>query len=565
MIDSFDLSHCINDEYAWGSQDLLPPFDLTLPQIRAVDSTNIDLQRWGDTVSVAPPILSSPAESIAAPRTPADGSVQAGLNIPHQLYSDMAYNTSTGDLFEGHLPLYKESTKNACELFPQANTIPSTSLTQPELPAATLNQTLPSIIVSQPLSFQDFPQLDTSASFNHDIAFDQPPVYGLENYGFINLSDMHPHDNLCDMSVRDPFHFPAQWPVSNAKIPASCDNDFVSNQLLDLDTTLQGLPTPVVLEPSSTLVGLPILPEVSDHDLQSILNNTFVDKFTPSQKVALKPLAPNRQTCTATNKSESYIPYGNNSHSPLLPKPSLSSSSMPPPALPKDLKRKRFCVDMPESVPKHMKPASGLRPTRSIGSSSAKSSGSANEPSSGSSSLVLDCDELVIPLNNRYGSLIGLGERYYTLSKINKAKNARPIAKKNKSLKNFACKYIGPELGDVCFMLGSNQDPEWLMEITQNKRKSMGFFPRNEAEWLRHLAMHRHDEWIKSLRNWDSMGSNATEWDDERIDEQIMKDIEEPEAQVWYRSEKRNRNEEVMIEWLKASRKSNKYNRKRRN
>jgi hypothetical protein len=64
------------------------------------------------------------------------------------------------------------------------------------------------------------------------------------------------------------------------------------------------------------------------------------------------------------------------------------------------------------------------------------------------------------------------------------------------------------------------------------------------------------------MRDWHKIKSTdqATEWDDRRIDDQIIRDIEQPDNQLWYPSEEKSRDKRLMIEWLKASRRGNKYN-----
>ncbi|KAF8711773.1 hypothetical protein RHS03_01641, partial [Rhizoctonia solani] len=124
----------------------------------------------------------------------------------------------------------------------------------------------------------------------------------------------------------------------------------------------------------------------------------------------------------------------------------------------------------------------------------------------------------------------------------------------------FGCKYFSPKLGRGCWSTDSIQDLSWLLNITQGEHDGKGFFPRDDAEWFRHLAMHRYNEWVESGYNWSSMGNKASEWNEAKIDQQIIKDIMEPTSQKRYPSEESNRpSVEVMMEWLKASKAPNKY------
>ncbi|CEL57050.1 hypothetical protein RSOLAG1IB_08303 [Rhizoctonia solani AG-1 IB] len=171
----------------------------------------------------------------------------------------------------------------------------------------------------------------------------------------------------------------------------------------------------------------------------------------------------------------------------------------------------------------------------------------------------------IIPGGNYLEFLKDIGKLYYTFEAGNPSKDPS-IKRREPSVKDpdspvrkYCCWYICPSTDYACWTQNSTQDTEWLNVIAGRKLK--GHFSRHEAECLRHLAMHRHAEWVGSQNDWRNLESlgTQTEWDDERIDEQIIKDIEEPDTQLWYQSEKRNRYKPMMIEWLKASRKPNKY------
>ncbi|KDN39999.1 hypothetical protein RSAG8_08448, partial [Rhizoctonia solani AG-8 WAC10335] len=130
------------------------------------------------------------------------------------------------------------------------------------------------------------------------------------------------------------------------------------------------------------------------------------------------------------------------------------------------------------------------------------------------------------------------------------------------AVEGYACRYACPVVGVVCWRTHSTQDGEWLDAIAGNKVKS--FIPRHEAEWwheaewLRHLAFHRWNEWARACG---MPLLEKTTWDHARIDAQIVKDIEQPDKQPWCPSEIQTRKPKTeLIKWLQASTLPNGYN-----
>ncbi|CEL57052.1 hypothetical protein RSOLAG1IB_08305 [Rhizoctonia solani AG-1 IB] len=182
------------------------------------------------------------------------------------------------------------------------------------------------------------------------------------------------------------------------------------------------------------------------------------------------------------------------------------------------------------------------------------------EPSGSTTTTTQALRPSAIPIGSYRESLRGIGDRYFNLALGHLTKDIFTLPKSSSAVKLYACKYICPLTDNACWNLDYAQDPEWRKTIS--KRRNKGYFSRHEAECLRHLAMHRYNEWVRSMRDWHKIKSTdqATEWDDRRIDDQIIRDIEQPDNQLWYLSEEKSRDKRLMIEWLKASRRGNKYN-----
>ncbi|KEP51411.1 hypothetical protein V565_062110 [Rhizoctonia solani 123E] len=111
------------------------------------------------------------------------------------------------------------------------------------------------------------------------------------------------------------------------------------------------------------------------------------------------------------------------------------------------------------------------------------------------------------------------------------------------AVKRYACLYIDPFNDTQCWRKKHNAQPEeWLSSL--DGRKEKGFFPRNEAEMLRHLAMHRKED-VSAARAVPRLAHLATVWQDDLIDEQIIKDRDTPDSQVWLAGEIRKSQEEL--------------------
>ncbi|CUA67985.1 hypothetical protein RSOLAG22IIIB_13606 [Rhizoctonia solani] len=137
---------------------------------------------------------------------------------------------------------------------------------------------------------------------------------------------------------------------------------------------------------------------------------------------------------------------------------------------------------------------------------------------------------------------------YYALSPTSNPKMIRL----SKSVENHGCTYISPFTGIQCWLKKNTTQPvEWLGKFDDRKEK--GFFPRHRAEMLRHLAVHRQLE-ASTLRNLNMPESEhlATSWNDEVIDEQIIKDRDDADNQVWCEDEER-KSREQLDEQLAAS------------
>ncbi|KAH7334219.1 hypothetical protein B0J17DRAFT_733344 [Rhizoctonia solani] len=111
------------------------------------------------------------------------------------------------------------------------------------------------------------------------------------------------------------------------------------------------------------------------------------------------------------------------------------------------------------------------------------------------------------------------------------------------TVRNYACLYVDPYNETQCWRrMNTTQPKEWLNEM--NGRKSKGFFPRHEAEMLRHLAVHRNED-VCAARVMPCAARYATRWQDQLIDEQIVKDRDDPHNQIWYPDEKRKSLQEL--------------------
>ncbi|CAE6432694.1 unnamed protein product [Rhizoctonia solani] len=119
------------------------------------------------------------------------------------------------------------------------------------------------------------------------------------------------------------------------------------------------------------------------------------------------------------------------------------------------------------------------------------------------------------------------------------------------AVKGYACLYVHPFDDTQCWRKKHGAQPEeWLNSL--DGRKEKGFFPRHEAEMLRHLAMHRKED-VHAARAIPKLAYLATIWQDQLIDEQIIKDRDMPDSQVWLAGEKRKSREELEEELAVSS------------
>ncbi|KDN39883.1 hypothetical protein RSAG8_08534, partial [Rhizoctonia solani AG-8 WAC10335] len=111
-----------------------------------------------------------------------------------------------------------------------------------------------------------------------------------------------------------------------------------------------------------------------------------------------------------------------------------------------------------------------------------------------------------------------------------------------KIAKSYGCLWQDPYNTTQCWRRKHETQPvEWLNTLG---RKEKGFFPRSEAEMLRHLAVHRRVERL-AAKNVPGLADLATAWQDRLIDEQLIKDRDDPDKQGWEPGELRKSREEI--------------------
>ncbi|KAJ1301750.1 hypothetical protein OPQ81_008981 [Rhizoctonia solani] len=122
-----------------------------------------------------------------------------------------------------------------------------------------------------------------------------------------------------------------------------------------------------------------------------------------------------------------------------------------------------------------------------------------------------------------------------------------PLRLDGATVRDYACLYYDPFYEMGCWRRSRwGQPEEWLRAVSNGTRQKgkVGFFPRHEAEMLRHLAIHRKEE-VLAVRAMPKSANLATLWLDKPIDEQILKDRDDPDNQIWYPDEKRKSREEL--------------------
>ncbi|KAG8715708.1 hypothetical protein FRC11_001006 [Ceratobasidium sp. 423] len=133
------------------------------------------------------------------------------------------------------------------------------------------------------------------------------------------------------------------------------------------------------------------------------------------------------------------------------------------------------------------------------------------------------------------------GKYYKLFSRRGSVESATDMAKA------YACLYTDPITNDHCWTrMGCAQPREWLIAVSNGLRKKgrKGFYPRHEAEMLRHLAVHRMQE-AYSIRAMPNGAQSATVWQHQLIDAQIIKDRDDPGNQFWYPDEIRKSREQL--------------------
>ncbi|CAE6336886.1 unnamed protein product [Rhizoctonia solani] len=613
MTNYFDLTDYTKFGYLSNFPDTTPALDWAPGLAPASNFVDGALPLGNDSGRDISPTSNLATRSDISPQTPTDNHAQAGLGVSVQQYSDMGCSSPAIDLFnprsfpceDSVIP--QEHFKHLTEIVPSnylvdlvnVNTwadwqillnkiegpcgdpwsvVAQENLAHPQLPTIAVSQTSPSLVVPQPLKHQGSLQAIYSALSSSPFTFDQLPAYNVldngETYDDTTWANMYPSNSISDTSIGDQVHFTTWESPAKLPFPALGNTEADFDQLPGLDIVPQTGHMAVPLATYGSL-SAPVL-----HNPMSIGYTGYIPAFKGSLNNSIAQLAPASKVLpepAVATESQAYLTANNPSPTeeddyPYFPlqKTFIPSNPASSPFVLGRLKRNyEDHMDTSITVSKRIKATRGSHSNSAIPRSSTRRPSPTSTPtaaeSSSSSHLASGTSEIsVIPVGDYRESLMGIGERYYSLGPGHPTKNNRNrvVPKSNPAIRNYVCRYICPSMNNACWMLSSNQDPDWRTEIS--KRVDKGFFSRHEAECLRHLAMHRYDEWIKCLRNWSRMDGDgrATQWDDERIDEQIIKDIEQPDTQLWYPSERKNRNPQLMIEWLKASRKSNGYNKK---